>query len=180
MTAITREALKHAGAMLSNCAFNLAQRKPGEPLTEADIRALDESRKAWDAARSAQQAAAGETEGAEARKIAAQAMLIKAQEQRLSACNACLDEAREARATLESERQANAILTAEIEALRGTHPTPVSAEEAQDAEALLANWCEASGTFFHDLRGKQVSNIIQRDDLLQLIRAARGEERKAS
>jgi hypothetical protein len=48
------ERLRHAGAMLSNCAFNLAQRKPGEPLTEADIRALDESRKAWDAARTSE------------------------------------------------------------------------------------------------------------------------------
>lgn len=56
--------LRHAGAMLSNCAFNMAQRKPGEPLTEGDIRALDESRKAWDAAIKAEaerkNAAAGE------------------------------------------------------------------------------------------------------------------------
>jgi hypothetical protein len=44
------ERLRHAGAMLSNCAFNMAQRKPGEPLTDSDIRAFDESRKAWDAA----------------------------------------------------------------------------------------------------------------------------------
>lgn len=43
------EPLKHAGAMLSNCAFNLAQRDPGQ-FTERDIEALDSSRKAWDAA----------------------------------------------------------------------------------------------------------------------------------
>lgn len=41
--------LRHAGAMLSNCAFNLAQRNPGQ-FTARDIEALDSSRKAWDAA----------------------------------------------------------------------------------------------------------------------------------
>lgn len=43
----------HAGYVLSNCVFNLAQRKPGEPLTETDLAALDKSRRDWDAARSA-------------------------------------------------------------------------------------------------------------------------------
>jgi len=41
-----RDALRVAGALLSNCAFNLAQR---EHLTEAERRSLDESRRAWDA-----------------------------------------------------------------------------------------------------------------------------------
>lgn len=43
------ERLRHAGAMLSNCAFNLAQRNPGQ-FTARDIEALDRSRKAWDEA----------------------------------------------------------------------------------------------------------------------------------
>ena len=43
------EAMRHAGAMLSNCAFNLAQRNPGQ-FTARDIEALDSSRKAWDEA----------------------------------------------------------------------------------------------------------------------------------
>ena len=43
------EALRHAGAMLSNCAFNLAQRNPGQ-FTARDIEALDKCRKAWDEA----------------------------------------------------------------------------------------------------------------------------------
>ena len=43
------EAIRHAGAMLSNCAFNLSFRNPGQ-FTARDIESLDESRKAWDAA----------------------------------------------------------------------------------------------------------------------------------
>lgn len=43
------EPLRHAGAMLSNCAFNLAQRNPGQ-FTARDIEALDSLRKAWDEA----------------------------------------------------------------------------------------------------------------------------------
>lgn len=43
------ERLRHAGAMLSNCAFNLAQRNPGEFIAQ-DIQALDRARKAWDEA----------------------------------------------------------------------------------------------------------------------------------
>ncbi len=38
---------RHAGAMLANCAFNLAQRKH---LTDEERRSLDLSRSAWDAA----------------------------------------------------------------------------------------------------------------------------------
>lgn len=41
--------LRHAGAQLSNCAFNLAQRNPGQ-FTTRDIDALDKARKNWDAA----------------------------------------------------------------------------------------------------------------------------------
>jgi hypothetical protein len=37
--------------MLSNCAFNIAQRAPGSALTADDIRALNLSRIAWDKAR---------------------------------------------------------------------------------------------------------------------------------
>lgn len=40
----------NAGAQLSNCAFNLAQRDPGE-FTQRDADALDRARKDWDAAR---------------------------------------------------------------------------------------------------------------------------------
>lgn len=40
-------AIRLAGAQLSNCAFNLAQR---DHLTDPERRSLDESRKAWDAA----------------------------------------------------------------------------------------------------------------------------------
>lgn len=43
------EPLRRAGAMLSNCAFNLVQRDPGQ-FTARDIEALDSSRKAWDEA----------------------------------------------------------------------------------------------------------------------------------
>jgi hypothetical protein len=45
-------------------------------------------------------------------------------------------------------------------------------------ELLLADWCEASGTYFTDTyrpsakTRQMVSNPIQRDDLMQLIRAA--------
>lgn len=41
--------LRLAGAQLANCAFNLAQREPGQ-FTERDIEALHRSRKDWDAA----------------------------------------------------------------------------------------------------------------------------------
>ncbi|MDB4893119.1 MAG: hypothetical protein JWL61_4974 [Gemmatimonadetes bacterium] len=41
--------LRHAGALLSNCAYNLAQRV-GMTLDQVDGDALDHSRKAWDAA----------------------------------------------------------------------------------------------------------------------------------
>ena len=41
--------LINAGGALSNCAFNLAQRNPGQ-LTARDIETLDVSRLAWDAA----------------------------------------------------------------------------------------------------------------------------------
>lgn len=41
------EAVRQAGAVLSNCAFNLAQRNPGQ-FTARDIEALDSARKAWD------------------------------------------------------------------------------------------------------------------------------------
>lgn len=44
------EAIRHAGAMLSNCAFNLKQRTPGTILTAEDISALRHSQEAWDAA----------------------------------------------------------------------------------------------------------------------------------
>jgi hypothetical protein len=44
--------LLQAGAALANCAFNLAQRGPGE-FTARDIKALDQCRRAWDAARAA-------------------------------------------------------------------------------------------------------------------------------
>lgn len=40
-------AVRRAGAMLSNCAYNLAQR---QHLTDDERRSLDESRQAWDAA----------------------------------------------------------------------------------------------------------------------------------
>ncbi|PZQ69585.1 MAG: hypothetical protein DI563_19390 [Variovorax paradoxus] len=39
--------VRAAGAMLSNCAFNLAQRNPGQ-FTARDIMALDDARKSWD------------------------------------------------------------------------------------------------------------------------------------
>lgn len=42
--------VRRAGAMLSNCAYNLAQR---EHLTDDERRSLDEARQAWDAAISA-------------------------------------------------------------------------------------------------------------------------------
>jgi hypothetical protein len=45
-----QEAIRHAGAMLSNCAFNLKQRTPGMMLTAEDISALRYSQEAWDAA----------------------------------------------------------------------------------------------------------------------------------
>lgn len=40
-------AIRRAGSMLANCAYNLAQRNH---LTDSERRSLDESRKAWDAA----------------------------------------------------------------------------------------------------------------------------------
>ena len=40
-------AVRAAGAILSNCAFNLAQRNPGQ-FTARDIMALDDARKRWD------------------------------------------------------------------------------------------------------------------------------------
>jgi hypothetical protein len=42
-----RDALRHAGGLLSNCAYNLAQR---DTLDADTRRTLDECRKAWDAA----------------------------------------------------------------------------------------------------------------------------------
>lgn len=47
---MTYQRLINAGAALANCAFNLAQRNPGE-FTARDIVALDQARKDWDAAR---------------------------------------------------------------------------------------------------------------------------------
>jgi hypothetical protein len=43
-------AILRAGAVLSNIAFNMAQRRLGEPLTGDDARALYNARNQWDAA----------------------------------------------------------------------------------------------------------------------------------
>lgn len=43
------ENIRSAGENLSNCAFNLAQRSPGE-FAERDAKSLDEARKRWDLA----------------------------------------------------------------------------------------------------------------------------------
>ena len=43
------DSLRLAGAALANCAFNLAQRNPGQ-FTTRDIEVLDKARKDWDAA----------------------------------------------------------------------------------------------------------------------------------
>ena len=42
--------LKTAGQLLSNCAYNLAQ-KPGQPLPERTAKSLRECQTEWDAAR---------------------------------------------------------------------------------------------------------------------------------
>lgn len=54
------DAVRVAGAMLANCAFNLAQRSH---LTDDERRSLDESRKAWDAALATPQARTGGSNG---------------------------------------------------------------------------------------------------------------------
>lgn len=52
-------------------------------------------------------------------------------------------------------------------------------QREQAAEELLADWCEASGTIFHETKAEgsrtasMVTNAVRRNDLLQLIRAAR-------
>lgn len=43
------EKIRNAGDLLANCAFNLAQRSPGE-FTARDAKSLDEARKRWDEA----------------------------------------------------------------------------------------------------------------------------------
>lgn len=70
----------------------------------------------------------------DAKKIAALELALKAKTEQLSALHKQMDAAREAIASLESERAANAILTAEIEALR--------AHQRQDCEpvAWLIDW----------------------------------------
>lgn len=70
-----------------------------------------------------------------AKKIAAQALLIKSLEEQRSTLRKLEAEGREARETLGSERAANAILTAEIEALR----SPADQGE-KDTERL--DWLE--------------------------------------
>lgn len=40
-----------AGQLLSNIAYNMSQRKVGEPLTDTDLRALKDGYLRWDAAK---------------------------------------------------------------------------------------------------------------------------------
>lgn len=55
-SAEAKDAMRTAGAMLANCAYNLAQRTH---LTADERRSLDESRRAWDAAIAQQEASRG-------------------------------------------------------------------------------------------------------------------------
>lgn len=59
MAAELTDTLRNAGALLSNCAFNLGQRTPGTILTAEDVSVLKSLARQWDAALATQQVAQG-------------------------------------------------------------------------------------------------------------------------